>query len=183
VPGVAGLATQPLLVRRLARPISSLDMNTSNSSRASSAAVTSSQRTVASSVAILRRYGCRLSFGAFAAIPYRASSITRRVGTDAISASRMRSPAISATRSRASTMPRPVALRSPRRHRSSCERRRPSGTSRIASRERACPAVTDMAKVSYNRSSAAWRTVATSSTSVVTPGSSTLPSRSHATAA
>jgi len=103
VPGVADLATQLLLIRRLARPISSLAMNTSNSSRASSVAVTSSQRTVASSVAILRRYGCRPSFGAFAAIPYRASSITRRVGTDAMSASRMPSPAISATRSSCSS--------------------------------------------------------------------------------
>ena len=117
--------------------------------------------------------------------PAKLNATTRagaaqRIGDGAIP---NRSPAISATRSRASTMPRPVVLRTPRRHRSSCERRRPSGTSRIASRERACPAVTDVARVSYNRSSAAWRTVATNSTSLVTPGSSTLPSRSHATAA
>ena len=59
VPGLPGVAVQLLLDPRscAARPISSLDMNTSNSSRASSVAVTSSQRTVASSVAILRRYG------------------------------------------------------------------------------------------------------------------------------
>jgi flagellar basal body rod protein FlgG len=47
-------------------------MNTSNNSNASSVAVTSNHRTVANNVANLRRYGCRASFGAFAAIPYQA---------------------------------------------------------------------------------------------------------------
>jgi hypothetical protein len=66
---------------RPARPISSPAINTSNSSRASSVAVTSSHRTVANRVAILRWCFNAASFGAFASNPIRASSINRRVGT------------------------------------------------------------------------------------------------------
>jgi hypothetical protein len=166
----------------LARPISSLVMNTSNNSNASSVAVTSSHRTVASNVANRRRYGCRASFGAFAAIPYRASSITRRVGTAATSTRRIPRPAIDATRVSAPTMPRPEVERSPRRPRSSCERRCPSGTCSTDSNACAWSAVTAPASWSNSRVSAAWRTSATSSTSGVTPGSSTLRSRSQPTA-
>lgn len=72
----------------LARPISSLVMTTSNNSNASSVAITSNHRTVASNVANRRRYGCRANFAAFAALPYRASSSTRRVGTAATSTRR-----------------------------------------------------------------------------------------------
>ena len=100
-------------------------MNTSNSSKASSVAVTSSHRTVANNVAILRWSFNAASFGAFASKPIRASSINRRVGTPvpATSTAPMCSPAICATRSKDFTRPRPVGLVGPRRHKSNCERR------------------------------------------------------------
>jgi hypothetical protein len=169
---------------RAARPTISLVMNTSNSSSASSVAVTSSHRTVANSVAILRSWVNAASFGAFASAPIRANSISRRVGTPVLvtSTAPMCRPAICDTRSNDFTRPRPVEFFGPRRHESNRDRRSPSGTSRISSSEPACSAVTACDNTRYTRRSAALRTLATSSCSVVTPGSSTRSARNRATA-
>jgi hypothetical protein len=95
----------------------------------------------------------------------------------------MCNPAISDTRSSDITMLRPVGVLYPRRHNSSRDTRCPSGTLRISSRSAACCAVTARDNVSYSRSSAVLRALATSSRNVVTPGSSTRSARNRATAA
>jgi hypothetical protein len=137
---------------------------------------------VASSVAIRRASGWRRISEADAVIPYRASSASRRGGTSASMPS-LPSPRalISATWSRYFTTDWPLPRGAgPLRHRSRSDSRAPWGTSGRRSSARRWTGPGSAASSSHIRRVDSSRTLATSRASVVTPGSSTFRSRSHA---
>jgi len=174
--------TVSLSASRCALPSSSLVISRSSSSKASSVALASRYTAVASSVASFREGGCRFNRAGRPAMPYRASSSSRRCGTAVRSSVPNPAAVISATRSSALTIAGPDAVRGPRRHRSNSDTRAPSGISSSNSSAARCREVSSPYRVSHSRCVAASRTRATSRASVVTPGSSTRRSRSQATA-
>ncbi len=137
---------------------------------------------MATSVAIRRDSGWRRISEADAVIPYRASSASRRRGTSASMPSfPSPRPLISATWSRyfATDWPLPCGA-GPRPHRSSSDTRAPWGTSGSRSSARRWAGSGSLASSSHIWRVDSSRMLATSRASVVTPGSSSFRSRSHA---
>ena len=137
---------------------------------------------VASSVATRRVPVSCAIFGAFACMPYAASSVSFTGATPPASTAPAPNAHTAADRSSASFMPVPDTFATAVRIHSSGDTFLPSGTTRVSSSSRRISRGVCSTRWSLMAASCPARTLVTSGASVVIPGSSTRPPISHSTA-